>query len=196
MTAGIRGKQALLDAAIDYVAANGIRDRSLREIAAGLGSSHRMLIYHFGSKEGLLVEIVRTMERRQRAVLDELSRQRHDSPTEVARVFWERVTDPALWPHERLFFEIYGRALHGDPAVRPVLDGIVETWIEPLAHALHQAGVDPAQARAHARLGLAVARGLLLDLLATGDRAAVDDAMGMYIAMYETTMPTDPAAST
>ena len=40
----------LLDAAIDYVAENGIADLSLRELAAALGTSHRMLIHHFGSK--------------------------------------------------------------------------------------------------------------------------------------------------
>jgi hypothetical protein len=37
--------------------------------------------------------------------------------------------------------------------------------------------------RAEARLTLAVTRGLLLDLLATGDLAAVNAAMDRYIAL-------------
>jgi hypothetical protein len=41
-------------------------------------------------------------------------------------------------------------------------------------------------ARAHARLGIAVTRGLLLDLLATGDRGAVDAAIDAFIDLYET----------
>jgi hypothetical protein len=44
----------------------------------------------------------------------------------------------------------------------------------------------PALARARARLGVAVTRGLLLDLLATGDRAGVDAAMDEFIDAYET----------
>ena len=39
-------------------------------------------------------------------------------------------------------------------------------------------------ARAHARLGLAVVAGLLLDLLATGDRAGVDAALEVFARRY------------
>ncbi|WP_129670130.1 TetR/AcrR family transcriptional regulator [Phytoactinopolyspora endophytica] len=188
MTKGRGGKQALLQSAIDYVAAHGVGDRSLREIAAELGSSHRMLIYHFGSKEGLLVEIIRVMEQRQRALLEELDDLETASPLDVAREFWQRVADPALWPYERLFFEVYGRALQGDPESRPLLDGVIDAWLDPLARAFRRAGMHPDHARDHARLGLAVARGLLLDLLATGERAAVDGAMEQFITMYETVL--------
>src|SRR5437588_11165036 len=55
-----RPRDRLLDAAIDHVAQNGLGDLSLRGLAAALGTSHRMLIHHFGSKERLWVEIVRT----------------------------------------------------------------------------------------------------------------------------------------
>jgi hypothetical protein len=42
-------------------------------------------------------------------------------------------------------------------------------------------GLPADQARATARLGLATVRGLLLDLLATGDRAGVDAALELFI---------------
>lgn len=42
-------------------------------------------------------------------------------------------------------------------------------------------GVPRARAHTLARLGLAVFRGLLLDLLATGDRPAADAAMRTYV---------------
>ncbi|RIQ15690.1 TetR/AcrR family transcriptional regulator [Jiangella rhizosphaerae] len=182
------GKERLLRAAVEYVAANGVGERSLRQIAAALGTSHRMLIYHFGSKEGLFVEVARTMEDRQRELLSELDAVEGD-PLEVARRFWARLADPVLWPHERLFFELYGRALQGDPAALPLLDGIVDTWVTALAGPMERAGAAPEVARAQARLGLAVARGLLLDLLATGDRAGVDAAMEQFVAMYAATLP-------
>ena len=44
-----------------------------------------------------------------------------------------------------------------------------------------RAGFSPTMAAADARLAVAVVRGLLLDLLATGDRTAVDQAMEQYI---------------
>jgi AcrR family transcriptional regulator len=65
-------RSLLLDQAIDYVTAHGWRARNLRRLAEALGTSHRMLIYHFGSKDGLLVAIVDEVEARQRAALAEL----------------------------------------------------------------------------------------------------------------------------
>src|SRR5690606_21167739 len=80
--AGPSGRAGLLAAAVEYVATHGIGERSLRQIAAALGTSHRMLIYHFGSKEGLLVEVVREVERRQRELLAALGEQAELSPRE------------------------------------------------------------------------------------------------------------------
>jgi AcrR family transcriptional regulator len=45
----------------------GIADLSLRELAAAIGTSHRRLLYHFGSREGLLVAIARAVEEAERA---------------------------------------------------------------------------------------------------------------------------------
>ncbi|MEV6521843.1 TetR family transcriptional regulator [Longispora sp. NPDC051575] len=172
----------LLTAAIAHLAAHGLGDLSLRQLAGALGTSHRMLLYHFGSREGLLVEVVRAVEAAQRDLLASLPADL--PPAELARQVWNRVSQPDLWPHERLFFELYGRALAGDAAVAPVLDGIVETWIAPGTELGIRHGLSEADARAHARLGLAVVRGLLLDLLATGDRAGVDAAMDRFLAGY------------
>ena len=58
-------RQQLLEALIEEFAAGGIGDRSLREVAAAVGTSHRMLLHHFGSREDLLVAIVEGVERRQ-----------------------------------------------------------------------------------------------------------------------------------
>jgi hypothetical protein len=83
--------------------------------------------------------------------------------------------------HERLFFEVYAQALQGSPHALPLLDGIVDLWVEPLTRIAVARGMDEERARAEARLGIAVTRGLLLDLLATRDRDAVDAAMERYI---------------
>ncbi|MGV9281851.1 TetR/AcrR family transcriptional regulator [Streptomyces sp. NPDC003730] len=174
----------LVDAAVDHVAAHGIADLSLRRLGGAIGVSHRMLIHYFGSKEQLLVEIVRTSERRQRDVLSRLRLEPGLSPADVARLLWQQLTDPQLADQQRLFFETCGHALRGRPEAAPVLEGLVTDWLEPLVAAEAGAGADPVLARNRARLGLATVRGLLLDLLATGDRAGVDAAMEEFLHLY------------
>jgi AcrR family transcriptional regulator len=179
-------KQRLLDAAIEYVAANGISDVSLRALAAALGTSHRMLIFHFGSKERLWVEIVQTVEQRQRELLSQLLPDPSKPVGEAMRAWWKHISDPSLWPNERLFYELYGQALQGRPHTAELLSGIVENWLDPITEINLAIGVPQPLARAHARLGVAVTRGLLLDLLATRDVAGVDAAMEAFISVYET----------
>ena len=107
-----RPRDRLLDAAIDYVAENGIGELSLG-VAAALGTSHRMLIHHFGSKEGLWIAIVHTVEARQREMLGELLPDPDKPIREAMWTWWKHISDPSLWPNERLFFELYGQALQG-----------------------------------------------------------------------------------
>jgi AcrR family transcriptional regulator len=179
---GAGPRERLLAGAIEHVSRHGVGEISLRQLAGALGTSHRMLLYHFGSREALLIEVIRTVEEQQRAALAQILEEEADEPpAEIMRRMWARVADPALWPNERLFFEVYAQALQGSPHALPLLDGIVDAWVEPLA-ALVAPGRPEAEARAEARLGVAVVRGLLLDLLATGDREAVDAAMERYIA--------------
>nr|WP_042177588.1 TetR/AcrR family transcriptional regulator [Kibdelosporangium sp. MJ126-NF4]CEL12697.1 regulatory protein, TetR [Kibdelosporangium sp. MJ126-NF4] len=189
----VDARERLLTDAVAYVAEHGIADRSLRQIAAALGTSHRMLIYHFGSKQGLLVAIIKTVEDGQRAVLAELAAQSakaaDESVGDLARRYWRRVSDPALWPNIRLFFEVYGQALQGRPGTTQLLDDVVHAWLDPVIALGTAQGLSEQDAAANARLGLAVTRGLLLDLLATGDREAVDAAMERFIATYERQLP-------
>ncbi len=179
-------RQELLDAAIDYVAAHGLADLSLRRLASELGTSHRMLSHHFGSKDGLWLAIVQEVERRQLAVFADLSPDPTMSLHDLMRTWWQHISDASLWPNERLFFEVYARALHDRPPTNELLPGVIEPWIEPAAKLAEATGVPAETARSLARLGLAVTRGLLLDLLATQDRAAVDAAMEQWIALNTT----------
>ena len=173
-------RERLLAKVVDVALADGIADKSLRSIAEAAGTSHRMLIHHFGSREGLLVEVIKEVEARQRAILAEVA----DGPlADQGLLFWEHLRSPELAPQERLFFEVYGQALRGRPWALPLLDGIVENWIGPVAAMLEAEGATPAAARTVARLLVAVGRGLLLDVLATGEDAEVDAAMEFFAQM-------------
>jgi len=177
-------RATLLATAVDKLAETGVGDRSLRALAADLGTSHRMLIYHFGSKEGLLVEVSREVERRMRDTLLALELDEGLPPAEIALRFWHALTDPSLRACERLFFELYGQALQGRAGTTGLLDGIIGDWLEPVSDLLRRLGVEEHALRAHARLGLATARGLLLDLVTTGDTEGAREAMEVFVAQY------------
>jgi AcrR family transcriptional regulator len=170
-----QARERLLAAAVDQAMRGGIADLSLRELAAAIGTSHRMLLYHFGSREGLLTAVARAVEEAQLAAVSEQG-------FANARRLWQHFSDPQLWPAERLFFELYAHALLGRPGTEGFLDNAIEPWVTAITPAIaEQAGLDDRTARAEARLAVAVTRGLLLDLLATGDRVAATEAFERYL---------------
>jgi AcrR family transcriptional regulator len=177
-------RERLLDAVVEHFAADGLADQSLRQIAASVGTSHRMLLYHFRSKDGLLLEVVRRVEVRTGERLAALGGDSRGATDEVIRRMWRYVADPELADLERLFFALYGRALQGDDAAAPLLRADIETWLERNVALAGEIGAPAEVVRVHARLGLAVVRGLLLDLLATGDRAGVDAALEAFAGRY------------
>ena len=174
----------LLDAVIEHFTTEGLADQSLRRIAEAVGSSHRMLLYHFGSKDGLLLEVVREVEARTQV---RLAAQADDAGSEtdvLIRRMWAYLADPTQGDFERLFFALYGRALQGDESIRPLLNDDIARWLDTNVALSAPLGVPPEVARTHARLGLAVVRGLLLDLLATGDGAGTGAALEVFAAGY------------
>jgi AcrR family transcriptional regulator len=175
----------LLDAVIGHFTTDGLADQSLRRIAEAVGSSHRMLLYHFGSKDGLLLEVVREVEARTEARLGQVAQHAALRSDVVIRRMWSYLADPELAGFERLFFALYGRALQGDRATLPLLQGDIEHWLEANVALAAEVGLPAEMVRTHSRLGLAVMRGLLLDLLATGDRAGVDAALEAFAQGYE-----------
>ena len=189
-------KEKLLAAVVGVALAGGIADKSLRSIAEAAGTSHRMLIHHFGSREGLLVELIREVEARQRGALGELDAGSGEESGDLADRFWQHLRSPELAPQERLFFEVYGQALQGREWATPLLEGIVENWVAPVAAMLAAAGISRQTARTIARLYVAVGRGLLLDVLATGEGGEVDAAMRFFSDMLVTHMAGPGAAPT
>jgi AcrR family transcriptional regulator len=167
----------LLRRVVRAAAEGGLARRSLRDLAAQVGTSHRMLIHHFGSREGLLTAVVEAVERDQNERLGELP----DDAAEAIRVSWRRTSVPSLWPIERLFFECYARGAQGEPPFDRLVPALVERTLAAVSTRPDVSAND--EGRAGARLGLAVIRGLLLDLVATGDRKATDRALEFYASM-------------
>ncbi len=162
----------LLDRIVADVAAHGLADRSLRDIATAVGSSHRMVLYHFGSREGLVQAVVASVEASQRELLGRLAAEA-ESPGDLVLSLWERVSSPELRPFVRLFFETVAATAGagGDPLTGP--------WLDDSREAAEALGVDldPAELR----LGVAVTRGLLVDVVVTGEVGPATEALHRFV---------------
>jgi len=183
-------REALLAQAIAWFAENGVGEVSLRALATALGTSHRMLIYHFGSREGLLGAVVEAVERGEREAMQALLAEVYD-PFEAGAVFWTRVADRAQI-FAPLFFELSGAAMQGKPFAAALREWLATGWIDELTAGFRRSGFDEDQARRLARLSLGTSRGLLFELAATGDRVATDAAMAEFTGLVRAAVPTRP----
>lgn len=173
-------RAVLLDAVVDYAVERGFSELSWRPVAAALGVSTNTLVHHFGTKEQMLVAILGRLRERILAATRDLLGEQHDLAA-AARVAWERTSDPQRAPEFRLFFAVYGRALQAPDQFSGFLERVVSDWMAALCAAQGQSA-DPVTAKRRATLVIATIRGLLLDLLTTGERDRVQDAAETFLA--------------
>jgi AcrR family transcriptional regulator len=133
-----------------------------------------MLLHYFGSRDELLLTIVEEIECRQAAMLVDLP----DDPADAVAAMWANLRRPELRPFERLFFECYARAAQGEVPFTRLLPAAVEGWLTQVNESTGGTA-EPATVR----LGLAVTRGLLLDLVATDDEKGVDASAATFVAL-------------
>lgn len=177
----------LLDKAVDYVCRHGLSRLSLRPLAKALGTSPRNLLYYFGSKDDLVVEIIRRGRARQQATMANLKLSADLPPGQVSRILWRQWSDPKRLPLMRLFFEVYNLAMTDSARFPGFTERAVEEWLSALEGCSTCPGYDRTDARALATVMIAGFRGLLLDLAATNDRARVDRAAELFFSMIDTT---------
>ena len=160
---GIRTR--LREQAVDYVMTHGIGDLALRPLAKALKTNARMLIYHFGSREGLLREILAGLRDRESARVERWMQSGRKPRTmpEFLRWYWRRVSAPQARSAVRLVFELYALALRNPREYPGVLEEPVAFWPKLVRAMGIQSEVDETEAT----LLLAALRGLLLDLCAT-----------------------------
>ncbi len=168
----------MLGRIVDEVARHGLHDRSLRELASAAGTSHRMLLYHFGSREGLVTAIVAAVEAAQRQLMRELATEA-EGPRDLVRALWARLSAPEMHPFIRLFFEAASYPSGGEERTT--------AWLDDAEDVARRLGTsyDPVDVR----LGVAVIRGLLLDVLSGADVAAATASLERFLVMSVSTPP-------
>ncbi|MFC5141157.1 TetR/AcrR family transcriptional regulator [Actinomycetospora rhizophila] len=181
MSEGSARQQELLEAAYAWVLDHGWAGMSLRPLAEAIGSSPRVLLFLFGSKDGLVRALLARSRADQLAVVDAVG-EGGDLAAVGARV-WAWLAAPPHRALVRLWLEGYTHSVADDGAgpwagfaARTVAD-----WDALLADHQSAARRDTAAGAAERALLLAVLRGALLDLLATGDTARLDAAVAAHL---------------
>jgi AcrR family transcriptional regulator len=174
-----------LESAYRYALTHGLAEMSLRPLASAIGSSPRVLLFLFGSKDGLVRALLARARTDELALLDRL---RHAADTDRVGLgaalerIWGWLAADEHQPLLKLWAEAYARSLvEPDGAWAGFARATVEDWLDVLAKC--QAGEEKRSAEGVARrtLALAVLRGALLDLLATGDKERVTRAVRLHL---------------
>jgi AcrR family transcriptional regulator len=173
-------RNELLELAYRYALQHGLAEMSLRPLATAVGSSPRVLLYLFGSKDGLVQALLARSRAEELALLDAVRAEGGDAGQAVDRL-WEWLAAPERRALLRLWAEGYARSLvEPDGPWAGFAARTVEDWLDVLGDVL-----GPADAAERTAV-LAVLRGSLLDLLATGDVERTTAAVRLSAAALRT----------
>jgi AcrR family transcriptional regulator len=154
-------RQALAEGATDYVLEHGLIDLSLRPLAAALGTSDRMLLYHFSDKHDLVATVLRVSNDRSVKGIRDLE----PSPNVRQAVIdlWGAVSSPQQARCQRLYVEAAALGVLGTEPFASVVGEANEVWLGALVDHLVASGVRRSRAPRAARLVEAAFMGLQLD---------------------------------
>ncbi|GAB4009304.1 TetR/AcrR family transcriptional regulator [Nocardioides ultimimeridianus] len=152
----------LADEATDYVLEHGLIGLSLRPLAAAIGTSDRMLLYHFADKDDLVATVLRTSNQRSIEMVRALPPAR--SVRRAVLDLWAAWSSGHLERCQRLYVEAAALGLFGQEPYAGVVRAANEVWVQALADWLVAAGCPPKVAPRAVLLLDAALMGLHLDL--------------------------------
>jgi AcrR family transcriptional regulator len=167
----------LLEAAYRYTLTHGLTQLSLRPLATAIGSSPRVLLYLFGSKDGLVRALLARARAEELALLADLDAERPGGSgdvdnrlVQVAERLWTWLVAAEHRALLTLWLEGYARSLvEPEGPWAGFARATVEDWLDVLASAQPEPVRHTDEGRAQRTQVLALLRGALADLLATGD---------------------------
>jgi len=177
----VKRRDELLDKIVDALLSEGISDLSLRPLAKAVGTSARLLIYHFGSKEKLLADALDQVRQRIDASLRSLAaKESPQSLGEFLLMFWRWAMHRPNQRYFRLLYEVDGLAMQNRERFPAHFWGAgFARWRRAFETDF---GLSPdKEGAATSTFLLAALNGLLHDYLATGDRKRTTDALHLLI---------------
>jgi AcrR family transcriptional regulator len=171
-------RNRLLRDCLSYFLRHGVANLSLRPLAASVGTSARMLLHYFGSKEALIAEVMEQVQERLQDCFQNLLRlEKSGTKKELLSKFWKILSQKSNQPSLRLLFEVQMLAIQNPKRYRRYLNKTSSSWRRLIEQAL------PARSTGAvtATLYNAVIDGLLLELLTSGDLARTTRALRLFI---------------
>jgi AcrR family transcriptional regulator len=172
-------KALLLESLIAYLVRRGIADLSLRPMAAAVGTSARLLIFHFGSKERLLLEVLGELQSRLQHSLGDLLDEPSPARSAPLRLFWDWALQDENFAQLRVLYQLHILAAQDHKTYGKYLKRNSLNWLESVQAALKPSQRSPALAT----LIVAVFDGLFIEAMSTGDRRRASAAIDEFIAM-------------
>jgi AcrR family transcriptional regulator len=178
-------KAELRDAALAYVLDHGFASVSLRPMAVELGTSARILMFHFKSKEGLLREVMEELQSRLQSSFLRLNKSERQGVPPLKR-FWLWAIGKRNFAYLRLLYESQIVAAQNPKEYGKYLQKASRAWQSIVLEALSES----LRSTAMATLCIAVFDGLMLEMINTGERSRLTQAMDEFIAMARASIPT------
>lgn len=180
-------KQQLVEKCLMVVLQHGMADISLRTLAAEVGTSARMLVYHFGSADALFVEMIKAFSRQEKLGFQALLEEQKPGQTvgEFFQRHWQLFLADRYKPIFTLFFELYVRSLRDQETYAFFFDDVLHEWLALMERTLRERYGVTADAPAWATLIVTTARGLLFDWLASGETERIRQAIGVFKDMLD-----------
>jgi AcrR family transcriptional regulator len=160
-------KVALLQKILQYLLEHGVQDLSLRPLAKALGTNARMLIYHFDSKEQLIIEALELAQQYQIEGLTKRPKPKASSEAELAYL-WQWFSSDDFLAFGKLLFEIEVLGMNGNAHYSAFAKQIIEGWVKFIQTRFHNCDANTAH------LIVNTFSGFLLDVLITHDRKRVN----------------------
>lgn len=151
----------------DLALEEGIATLGLRGMAAKIGTSDRMLIYYFGTRDQLIVDVLEQVSTRLSALLLRIDDGSRASPGQFLMRVLAMVHDPEIAPFMKLWTEVIARSARGEAPYDRIGPGAVKSWTDWIDSKLAPSPGHTETGRAAALLSI-VEGTVLLEMAAPG----------------------------
>jgi AcrR family transcriptional regulator len=176
-------RDELIARSLDYFLRHGIAELSLRPLARQIGTSARLIIYHFGSRDGLITAVMDEVRTRlQKAFAEIVMETQKSSTAGIMRAFWNWMIDESHIGYVRLLFEVQVLAIQNPLKYARYLGQTSSSWLDIIESSLPPSKEN----RVIATMCAALIDGLLLEYLSTGDSKRTTKALEFFTCMMTT----------
>ena len=162
-------REEILEGAVAVAFDDGLSKLTFSRIAARIGTSDRVVVYYFPSKDDLISAVLLAVGAQLQVTLAPTLTARVADHIELARIAWPVLARPEADPVFALFFEANGLAASGRDPYRTIVPGLVTAWVDWASEFIIG---DAEHRRAAAEAAIALLDGLLLLRQLAGPNAA------------------------